>query len=62
VLLAVPDEFTLWLWADKLDSTEDLSCFHEPDLDGQLTAVAFGPGAGPALRRLPLALSDDERG
>jgi hypothetical protein len=31
--------------------------FFEPDLDGQLTAIAFEPAAARRLRNLPLALN-----
>jgi hypothetical protein len=54
VILAVPDEYRLWLLSQCLDG---VTCFREPDLDGQLTAIAAGPSAGQLLRKLPLALS-----
>lgn len=31
-------------------------CFHEPDLDGELTAIATGPESQRFLSNLPLAL------
>jgi hypothetical protein len=43
-----------------VDAAQDGLCsvvpFFEPDLDGQLTAAAFGVGARRILSRLPLAL------
>lgn len=63
MLLVVPDEpdlldLAVCLYNHDYDTVE----FREPDLDWQLTAIAAGPEAGQALRRLPLALSEVERG
>jgi hypothetical protein len=58
VLLAVPDELALsWLWSDA--AVRGLRCvaFHEPDLDGALTAIALEPAARRLVAHLPLALS-----
>jgi len=55
IILSVPDEYRLWNLAQRIDCAQ----FREPDLDGQLTAIAAGPSAGQALRRLPLALSGE---
>lgn len=55
VFLAVPDENELIELGRDL-SWFDLVWFREPDLDGQLTAVAVEPDAGRMLSYLPLAL------
>lgn len=34
------------------------TAFHEPDLDGALTAIALEPDAAHIVRKLPLALSE----
>lgn len=52
------DELALgWLCADAEAAGYRLSTFHEPDLDGALTAVALEPAARKLLSHLPLALS-----
>lgn len=57
VILVVPDELALgWLEQDARAAGLRVAPFHEPDLDGALTAVAFEPAAGRLLRHLPLAL------
>jgi hypothetical protein len=54
VLLAVPDELALyWLRADAIAAGVRCVAFHEPDLDGALTALALEPAA----RRLVAHLS-----
>lgn len=58
IILSVPDEFALYRWAQRLG---DVTCFREPDLGGQLTAIAAGTDASRQLAKLPLALSQ-ERG
>lgn len=45
------------LAADAEDHRVEVSRFHEPDLDGSLTAVAIGPRGRNLCRGLPLALS-----
>jgi len=58
VVLAAPDELALhWLSQDAASAGLRLSRFHEPDLGGALTAVAFEPAAGRLFGHLPLALS-----
>lgn len=69
VLCAAPDEMALW-WL--LGNAHQDGCiavaFHEPDLGGQLTAVALEPAGHHLARRFPLAyfreggeLDDDYR-
>jgi Peptidyl-tRNA hydrolase PTH2 len=55
VLLAAPDEPRL---ADLCRAAAGLTlvAFHEPDLGGALTAIAFEPAARRLLSHLPLAL------
>jgi hypothetical protein len=60
VLLAAPDERWLALTELRLDGYKTVS-FHEPDLDGQLTAICAEPAAAPRLSRLPLALGGGDR-
>ncbi len=72
VVLAAADELALhWLSEDAASAGLRLSRFHEPDLGGALTAVAFEPApqsaagvplsaqraAGRLFAHLPLALS-----
>jgi len=52
VVLQVPDLAGLEALAGKLDG--DVVCFHEPDLDDALTAIAAGPSLWRALSSLPL--------
>ena len=52
VVLQVPDLAALSALAERLDG--DVVRFHEPDLDGALTAVAAGPELWRALSSLPL--------
>lgn len=59
VMLAVPDEKWLELTAARLDGYRT-AAFAEPDLGGQLTAVAAEPAARRRLSRLPLALRGGE--
>lgn len=59
VLLAVPDERWLGLEELRLEDYRTVS-FHEPDLNGQLTAICAEPSAGRRLSRLPLALGGGE--
>jgi hypothetical protein len=57
VVLAATDELALhWLGADAESAGLRLARFHEPDLGGALTAVAFEPSAARLLVHLPLAL------
>ena len=57
VILAVRDELALaWLCQDAERDSLRIARFHEPDLGGALTAVAFEPAAARLLRTLPLAL------
>lgn len=62
VFLAVPGERWLELAAYRL-RTARINCarFHEPDMDGQLTAIAAGPRAARKLSHLPLALRGEVR-
>ena len=56
VLLEVADEPALEALAVRARAAAvPISAFHEPDLDGALTAVALGPSARRLVRRLPLA-------
>lgn len=66
VLLAAPDEFTLsGVVTDAAEYAAEYGCvfveFREPDLAGQLTAVALGPGFGRLVRHLPLTLREGVR-
>lgn len=57
VCLAAPDEPALAQLAVALIGAGlPVVCFHEPDLDGQLTAIATGPEAQRFLSNYPLAL------
>ena len=57
VLLAVPDEASLAALLRKAkDKLAPISAFHEPDRQGELTAVALGPSGRRFVRDLPLAL------
>lgn len=57
VCLAVPDEAALSGLVGRLVSESiPVLCFHEPDLGGELTAVAVSPDGGRLLASLPLAL------
>jgi len=55
VILSVPDEAALTEIVRGMPGKVPLAAFHEPDLGGQMTAAAFGAGAGKRLARLPLA-------
>jgi hypothetical protein len=56
VLLAVPDELSLgWLCDDATNRGLIAVRFHEPDLDGALTAVVLEPAARRLVAHLPLA-------
>ena len=62
VLLAVPDELALsWLWADATLAGLRVVAFHEPDLDGALTALALEPAGWRLVAHLPLALQPVRR-
>jgi len=52
VVLQVPDLAALSALAERLEG--DIVRFHEPDLDGALTAIAAGPETWRALSSLPL--------
>jgi hypothetical protein len=57
VCLAVPDETALSGLVGRLvGESIPVLCFHEPDLGGQLTAVAVSPKGSRLLASLPLAL------
>jgi peptidyl-tRNA hydrolase len=57
VCLAAPDEEALCELAVRLiEQGLPVVCFHEPDLGGQLTAIATGPEAQRFLSNYPLAL------
>jgi hypothetical protein len=43
VVLQVPDRLALEALARRLGSVRRVELFHEPDLGGQLTAIAAGP-------------------
>jgi hypothetical protein len=61
VLLGVPDEVHLaWLLADARTARYLTIGFHEPDLDGALTAIALEPAAWRLVSRLPLLLDSRE--
>ena len=58
VILAARDELGLfWLLGECERSRTGVSAFYEPDLDGQLTAVAF-VSDGRTARRYPLAFKE----
>jgi hypothetical protein len=58
VVLAAADELTLgWLCDDAAAAGFRVVRFHEPDLDGSLTAAALEPTAHRLVSHLPLALS-----
>jgi peptidyl-tRNA hydrolase len=57
VCLEVESEEDLLHLADRVAGvTKSISGFREPDLDDEITAVAFGPEAASLLSNLPLAL------
>ena len=57
VCLAVPDEKALSGLVEALvRESVPVLCFHEPDLGGELTAVAVSPDGARLLSSLPLAL------
>lgn len=59
-MLTVPDEIALKALADLLGLWTHLTTFHEPDLGGELTAVAAsGPVAQRRLKGLPLLLREE---
>jgi hypothetical protein len=56
-ILATRDELALgWLCTDAVLAGLHAISFHEPDLDGALTAVALEPAARDLVRRLPMAM------
>lgn len=68
MFLTVPDEDRLAALIDDIDCGDwrlritkpdgtlyRYTAFHEPDLDGALTAIALEPDAHPLVRKLPLA-------
>lgn len=58
VILAARDELDLaWVCQDVAAAGLQVVPFHEPDLDGALTAAAFEPAARRLLADLPLALA-----
>jgi hypothetical protein len=58
VVLAARDELSLfWLREDAVARGLRVAAFHEPDLDGALTALALEPDAGRLVASLPLALA-----
>lgn len=58
VLLAARDELDLSrIHVDVAASGLTVAPFHEPDLDGALTAIAVEPAGRRFLARLPLALA-----
>ena len=56
VCLAVPSAAELGTLACDLGRAYPLATFHEPDVAGELTAVAIHGDAAKRLSRLPLAL------
>lgn len=55
--LAVPDERALkLLWWKAQDAQSSVTAFHEPDRQGELTALAIGPEGRKLVRGLRLAL------
>jgi hypothetical protein len=62
ILLAAPDELALGrLCADAAIAGLRTVRFHEPDLDGALTAAAFEPAAHRLVSHLPLVLRREVR-
>jgi hypothetical protein len=61
-MLVVPDEKYLQLLVQKFEWADvPVTCFREPDLDNQLTAIAVtGLAANRFLRKLPLMLRGGE--
>jgi hypothetical protein len=58
VLLTARDELALgWLCDDVAAARHRIVRFHEPDLDGALTAAALEPAAWRFVAHLPLALT-----
>ena len=58
LVVAVPDDLALgWLCQDAEAAGLRTVRFHEPDLDGALTAAAFEPAARRLVTHLPLALA-----
>lgn len=63
VLLEAVDELALEALTDRAaDADVVYSKFHEPDLDGSLTAVAIGPMGSGLVAQLPLALRERKGG
>jgi hypothetical protein len=61
VVLATSDELSLGRLCDDVSAAGLRAVrFHEPDLDGALTAAALEPAARRLVSRLPLALSRGE--
>ncbi len=56
VVLHAPDEAALAHLAEVAGVACAVARFYEPDLNGQMTAAAFGMGARKILSTLPLAL------
>jgi Peptidyl-tRNA hydrolase PTH2 len=62
ILLASPNKFTLAaLLYDAANAGIPHAKFHEPDIDGELTAIALGEGARKLVSSLPLALKEPKR-
>jgi hypothetical protein len=61
-VLEIPDELRLYALVDDLEAIGlQVSKFHEPDLNGELTSIAVIASNVPALRRLPLLFMDEGR-
>jgi hypothetical protein len=61
VVLAIADELSLGrLCEDATAAGLRVVMFHEPDLDGSLTAAALEPASHRLVARLPLAFSRGE--
>ncbi len=58
VCLAVPDEPALQALIGRAREKSPTSFFIEPDLGGELTAIALGDAAKRLVSRLPLALRE----
>jgi len=58
VLEAPLDQLHFLAHRARMEETCHLTLFYEPDLGGELTAVAFGAGARKMLSQLPLAGRD----